>query len=288
MPSLIDAPAQRFLPWYGANTANAEHAGELLDGCPFVVIMFAGGMCEIPYIRARQLIVNDKHREAIALAQCVASPGMRRALLQTLRWTAAHPDTLAAAQAYLRHVYAGEPTGRDETDDDRRLNRAYAYFVSQWLNRSGKSGTKSELAGKMPTRRNANGGGTAQRFWSAVRSLAEWGRVLQRCDFQALDWPELLDEFGQDVPGNGIYADPPWPGVGEQYLHTFTPAEHARLADRLSAYEHARVVVRYGDTPEISELYDRPGWQQHVITGRNQANGATRELYIVRNGGPRA
>ena len=283
MPSTLDAPAQRFLPWYGANTANAEHAGELLDGCAFVCIPFAGGLCEVPCIAARQIVVNDKHRELINLAQCVAAPRLRRPLLQTLRWTPAHPDSLKAAQDYLRKVNSGEPTGYVETDDDRKLNRAFAYFVSQWLNRSGKAGTKSELGGSMPTRRNANGGGTAQRYWSAVRSLAEWGRVLQRCDFQCLDWLQFLDEFGQDAAGHGVYVDPPWPGAGDQYLHTFNAADHQRLADRLSTYEHARIVVRYGDTPEISELYDRPGWQQHVITGRNQHNGATRELYIVRN-----
>lgn len=273
---MIDAPAQRFLPWAGANTMNAPRVGELLEGCRYAVVLFAGGMCEVPWITARQIVVNDLHRDAINLGRCVADPAARRALLNWLRWLAVSDENRDWACDLIE---TGEEWGFSTPHE-----RAVAYFVSQWMGRSAQSGTPRELSGSVPIRTNANGGGTARRFWSAVRSLAAWGETLRRCDFSTLDWRQCLDQYGQDIAGHGLYADPPsWPGAKVAYTHSFTPADHEELAIRLSNYSRARVVVRYGDHPTIRELYARPGWTIHECDGRTQSNAAIRELLIVRN-----
>lgn len=277
----IAAPQQRFMPWYGANTANAEPVGELLDECHYVVILFCAGMAEVPHIRARQIVCNDRHRDVIALASCVRNPLTRRILLASLRWTVFHPESLRAAQQYMLSAESLEIDGTPE----QLVARASAYFVTQWMGRSARAGTLEEFRGKLPIRTNGNGGASGVRYWSAVRGLAEWGQVFRRCEFTCLDWRHVLDEYGADLVGHGIYADPPWPGAGDKYRHKFTPADHVTLRDRLSAYGRARVVVRYGVHPVIERLYlaESQGWSVHEVRGRAQSRKGVPELLLVRN-----
>lgn len=267
--------SERLLPWAGANTANAQAVGELLQGLRYVAVPFVGGFCEIPHIKARQIVVNDLHKDCINLGRQVAT--RRRDLLRLLRWMTVSRDT--------RQRCINQLICPDDGSLQADLRRAVAYFASQWMGRSGASGTDQELRGGVPVRRNANGGGTAQRYWTAVRGLAEWGETMRRCDFESLDWAQFLDQYGQDLEGHGIYADPPsWPGARVRYSHAFTHDDHRSLADRLRGYRRARVVVRYGDHPLIRDLYrEADGWRWQEALGRNQANREVVEVLIVRN-----
>lgn len=270
----LDCPAQRFLPWAGANTANAHRVGELLAGCKYVAVPFVGGFTEVPHITARIIVVNDKHEDVINLGRCVANPESRRRILRALRFL----PVCSEVRDWACDLVETHPGYTD------REERALAYFVSQWMGRSGQSGTPSELSGNVPVRTNANGGGTAQRYWTAVRSLAEWGAVMRRCDFESLDWRMFGAKYMGDFGGHGYYLDPPsWPGAKVQYTHGFTEEDHRDLADTLNSYRHARIVVRYGDHPLIRELYPESEWTWHLMDGRNQGNNAVREALIVRN-----
>lgn len=268
----LDCPAQRFLPWFGANTGNAETAGELLTDCKYVVVMFAGSMAEVPHIAAREILVNDKHRDVMNLAAVVADPVQLKALRRILDWSPLCDSVRQQAIDYCK----ANPT-------QMGVERAAAYFIVHWMGRSGHAGKAKEFNGAVPIRTNANGGGTAKRYDSALRSLWAWHRVMRRCNFECLDWNELLDKYGGDDEWRGIYADAPWPDAGEKYLHKFTEKDHRALATRLSGYRKARVVVRYGDHPLIRELYPEGEWTWHLMDGRNQGNNAVREALIVRN-----
>lgn len=269
MPAL-DCPTQRFLPWFGANTANAERAGELLGDVKFAVVMFAGSLSEVPHISAREIVVNDKHQDVINLATVVADPVQLRELRRKLEWSPLCEATRQRAIDFCR-----------DNPDATGVERAAAYFIVHWMGRSGHAGKAKEFSGNVPIRTNANGGGTAKRYWSAVRSLWEWNRAMQRCNFEALDWQPLLEKYGGDDAWRGIYADPPWPDAGREYLHKFAEADHRALAEKLNSYRHARIVVRYGDHPLIRRLYPETFWTWHRMDGRNQGNNAVSEALIV-------
>jgi DNA adenine methylase len=270
-----DMISQRLLPYAGANTANAHRVGELLAGCKYVAIPFVGGFTEVPHITARMIVVNDLHKDVINLGKMVAT--RRKDMLAVLRWLPVSDRARAESVAYMR--------SRENSDDAQAsVHRAIAYFVTQWMGRSGQAGTDKELAGGVPTRTNANGGGTAQRYWSAVKSLAQWGIVMRRCDFETLDWREFAAKYMGDFDGHGYYLDPPsWPGAKVEYTHGFAESEHRYLADTMNSYRKARIVVRYGDHPLIRELYPEGEWTWHLMDGRNQGNNAVREALIVRN-----
>jgi hypothetical protein len=52
--------------WFGGNRLLAPRVGAALEGCNHVVILFAGGMCEVPHITARTILVNDAWTSAAA------------------------------------------------------------------------------------------------------------------------------------------------------------------------------------------------------------------------------
>src|ERR1700693_1384880 len=84
-------------PWYGSNRMLASEVGKQLDGCNWVGIPFAGGMCEVAHIKARTLLIGDTHRHIINLA-CVASdPKLGPQLYRRLRRTAFHPEIISRA-----------------------------------------------------------------------------------------------------------------------------------------------------------------------------------------------
>lgn len=258
-------------PWYGGNRSLAEHVGKALDGCNWVGIPFAGGMAEIAHIRANQIVANDLHREIISLAAYV-----RDYPIEVQRWLRGqlfHPDTLAEAQQLL-----------DEERGETTSRVALAYFVVAWMTRSGTAGTDGEKNGKLCLRWSSSGGGSAQRWQSAINSLPFWANEFKRCTFSTLDVFDFLAKC-KDAPKHGIYCDPPFPGPGDKYAHRFTEDQHRRLAARLSEFKACRVVMRFYDHPLVRELYAAPQWRWTHLEGRNQANGATPEVLIVNQGG---
>lgn len=249
--------------------------GESLTGCEWVGVVFAGGMAEVPHIDAQTILVNDLHRGIINLATCIRQDHLRRPLLRRLRGTIFHPDELAEAQG----IYS--------FDASSEIAKAWAFFVIAWMSRSGKAGTESEANGSIATRWSATGGDSAVRFQSAIRSIAEWGRVFRRCTFETMDALEFLLRC-EDKKGHGIYCDPPFPGAGRRYKHNAgkTDAEerkwHTRLRDGVQRFEQTRVVMRFYDHPLIRELYDPSRWDWKFLDGgKTQANETAPEVLLI-------
>lgn len=266
------------VPWFGSNRTLAPLVGEALAGCEWVGIPFAGGMCEVPHIAARTVLVNDLHRGVINLATAVREHWMRQTLVRRLNDTVFHPDTLAEAQ----RIYAA--------DDAPRVVKAWAFFVVCWMTRSGAAGTPGETTGGPALRWTAGGGDSAVRFRSAVRAIAEWWPTFQRCTFSVMDAFDFLARCG-DAAGHGLYCDPPFPGPGAGYRHHCgkTDAEqvewHTRLRDALARFRAARVVCRFYDHELIRDLYPEPAWEWRRLTGRKQTNEAAPEVLLINRPG---
>lgn len=262
-------------PWFGADRMIAEFIGEELRGCRWVGVPFAGSMAALSVIDAPTLVVSDLHRHIVNLGSVVAT--MRRELVYRLRSLPFHPDVLKAAQDFCK---SNEPNGLKD------FEAAVNYFICVWQGRSHKAGTTNEFNGGVSRRWNANGGDSNTRYRSAIKSLAAWERIMQRCSFDVLDCFDFL-EACKDDEGHGLYIDAPWPDDGKYYRHTFTEAQQRRLAAKLRTFRHMRIVVRYGDHPLIRELYEVPPWTWRRLTSRTQVNSDKAEALIL-NGPSRA
>lgn len=267
-------------PWFGAARMIAMHVGEELAGCSWVGVPFAGGMPELLQINARTIVASDKHGWIINLARCVADPITYNLLRRHLIYTPFHPTELKEAQAYCSS-FTYPPEGSQAS-----VTCALKFFICAWMGRSGLSGTDGEFRGNLAMRWDASGGDSCTRFRSAIKALADWRRVFQRCTFHVMDAFEFLKEC-HDKPGIGIYVDPPWPDDGDSYRHKFTSEQQALLAEKLATFTKARVVIRYGDHPLIRKLYPEDRWTWRPIAGRTQANNTKHEVLIL-NGASRA
>lgn len=273
--------SERLLPWFGSNSENAADAGVMLRGCRWVGIPFGGGMSEVPYIEARQILVNDRHRHVINLCCVLQDDAKRQWLIEQADAMPYHPDMLATAQR--KALEFADAMERGETLKSGH-EAALAYFVACWMGRGGKAGTAAEFDGELPIRWNANGGGSNRRYRTAIEALDVWGEAFRRCEFVCLDGFEFLAKC-RDEPETGLYVDAPWPDAGEEYRHRFGEADQRRLAEVLRGFGQSRVVLRFGEHPLIRELYrEADGWVWHPLTSRNQANRVKPEFLIVRHG----
>lgn len=271
------------VPWAGSARLSAEEIGRCLAGCKFVAVPFGGGLSELPHIEASTLLVNDLHRHVINLARVAADPRLGPMLWRRLRRKPFHPDVLAEAQAAAQRWEAKLAALPGSTHPD--LDAAEAYFVTQWMGRSGKAGGPGELRGGLALRFNANGGDSALRFSQAAKGLRDWRRVLERCSFHCLDWREFLSKV-KDEPRTAVYADPPWPELGEKmYQHRFTEQDHRELAAELGDRRRMRIVVRYLDCALADAVYaERDGWVRVRFQNRNQGNNEVKEVLLIKEG----
>src|SRR5437868_4359672 len=81
----------------------AEHVGKALAGCEWVGIPFAGGMAEVPHIKARGMLINDLHRDVINLARVIADDEGAEWLATKAAEPIFHPDELAEAQTQCKN-----------------------------------------------------------------------------------------------------------------------------------------------------------------------------------------
>jgi hypothetical protein len=272
----------------------AERIGPELGKRSLVVVPFAGGMSELPYIDAGKLLVNDRHRHLVNLARVLSDPHLGLALYRRLRREVFHPDTLAAAQGRCsgrEMEFCDEGSLFNSSLGDRRhaalahLEWAADYAICTWMGRGGRSGTEGEFRQGLPIRYSPNGGGSAQRFHNWVASIPAWRRVLRRCEFATDDALDVIAAC-HDSARCGIYCDPPWPDVGDKYTHADNYAFQRRIASALSRFTAARVVVRYADHPLIRELYPRDRWTWLTYPSRAQTNDKFDEVLIL-NGASR-
>lgn len=291
MTTTADMKTTRLAQWFGADTAIAERAARELGAAKWVGIGCVGGGSIIPLIECRGGVANDRHRHIINLFRVVADTELKALLIQNLDATIFHPDELAAAQ--LRCIQreqmfesgGGLFAGKRAEVGPPNVAWARDYFISVWMGRGGSAGTKGEFNGSLPTRWNANGGGSNTRYRSAADSINAWNVVLKGWEFETLDVFEfvgMVKESEKEKAGDrALYLDPPWVGAGDGYKHRFTESHHRKLAKQLSAYQKVRVVVRYGDDPLIREIYPASRWNIIELTSRDQGNKDVAELLIL-------
>jgi site-specific DNA-adenine methylase len=262
-------------PWFGSNRTLAKNVGEQLRGCKWVGVPFAGGMSELLHITASTIVVNDLHRDVINLA-CVLQHEIGKSwLVKQAQGMPFHPDILEQAQDVCRV----EPPPFEHPD----CLRALWYFVACWMGRSAKAGTDAEFSGGLPIRWSASGGDSNTRYRSAIESLEAWGEIMQRCNFSTLDVFDFLAKV-KDEPKHGLYLDPPFPDAGDLYKHKFTEAQHRQLSERLTEFQHVRIVCRFYDHPLIREIYSQDDWDWKFATGRKQSNETAEEVLIIKGG----
>lgn len=266
-------------PWFGSARTIGEHVGKALEGRSWVGVPFAGGMCELRHIKASSLVVNDLHKHIINLARVVADPYSLQVLRKRLQRLPFHPDTLRQAQ---EAASMEQWEGYEWTEWTGDIKAATAYFVSQWMGRSGKAGTDSEFSGNLSVRWNSNGGDSNTRYRSAVRALAAWNHVMQRCNFVCMDALLFIAKIPDDERA-AIYCDPPFPNAGDDYSHKFDENHHRALALALAGYAATKVVCRFYDHPLIREIYPENLWNWQPVEGRKQSNAKVTEYLIRRN-----
>lgn len=287
---MTDLKVTAIAPWFGSNRMLAEHVGRALAGMKWVGVPFAGGMCELACIEARTLNVNDLHKHVINLARVAADPAKGPALYRRLKRIAFHPDELRRAQERCLLIERCDGDADElftagcedpRFSDKKDLEWAVDYFVAAWMPRHGSSGRKGEFKVGISTRWNAAGGDSCTHYRSAIQSLTAWRRVMRRANFVSMDFREFLD-LTKDEAGHGLYCDPPFPGPGDAYRHTFTIADHRDLSRRLTAFEFTKVVCRFYEHELVQELYPESAWTWTRLEGRKQTNDEAPEVLLTK------
>jgi DNA adenine methylase len=291
-------------PWFGGKrTLAPEIVAELGEHTQYFE-PFAGALSVIlAKPPAQKETVNDLHGDITNLARIIQEVGWAEMLYERLQRVVMCEGLLEDAQAFLE----SEPLVPEEP----ALERAYWFFIASWMGRNGTAGTDRPDY-QIAVRWTKNGGSPTQRFRNAVESMPAWHRRLLNAVVLQRDAFEIIDRF-EDCPETAIYADPPYAaesrsnlsedgvatsgGGGGRYLHEFTHAgaglfgaqdDHARLADALRAYRHARIVVSAYDSPRYRELYR--GWtfvektmqkNLHAMSGRGARPMEAPEVLII-------
>lgn len=274
--------------WFGTNRKLAHKVGELIGQVRFVAIPFAGGMTEIPYLKASSILVNDLNQHVINLARIAKDPVRGPRLMRRLRRTPFHIMQLVESQRFCQNI---EDTGEvdslflsapraKEVDIDEW---AYHYFITSWMGRAGEAGTERQFKCGFSFRYDGNGGGSAKRFYSMAAGLPLWRRVFRRCDFRCDDGFKFIEGIPDNEKADrAIYCDPPFPGPGDKYAHKFDESDHLRLRNRLDKLVFTKAVIRYYSVPLIEDLYgDRKKWKIHRFEGRTQTNDKAPEILIT-------
>lgn len=256
------------LSYFGSDSEVAEQLAALINDRKHCTIVFAGGMSILPHLKARAVVANDLNYYAINFYHCLAgSYGAidSRWLVEKCQDTLSHPYELETANGYLGSL-APHTNPRE---------RAWAYWAQCWIGRKGKGGTK-HMGGLPSVRRTANGGTNATRIQAAAADLEAWAEHFKRCEFESLDFRDLLPKVA-DNEGCAVYCDPPFFTAGRNYLYSFTDQDHLDLRACLERFKLTKVLVRYDDHPGVRELYR--GW--NIIDGesRDQANQMKGELW---------
>lgn len=276
------------VPWYGSNRQLAHLIVDELTRGRTIHSYWepcCGSMATaLAMPDVRMTVVNDLHGDLINLARCMADRQAGLQLYRGLRAQVFSDKAIEAAQKYLRTVplghginvfkYSGGPRNREGGLID--LMRASAYFVASWMGRNGISGTRGECSGGLAVRYHADGGQGAKRYASAVQSIPQFRRRLQKWNILSRDGLQLIRKIA-DKPGQAVYVDPPFVEKTAEYLHDFRAADHQEWAAALNRFHRARVVVRYYDHPTVRELFR--GWTVLKVDARKNmcsAHGASR------------
>lgn len=255
-------------PWFGGKRTLAPRIVAELGKHTQYFEPFCGGLSVIlAKPQSQKETVNDLYGDVINLARVVADQALAPKLYERLSTALFSEDLLLTARDRLEHSQA-DPDGTD-------ADRAFWYFLASWMGRNGTAGT-DRVDYQIAVRWTNNGGSPTVRFRNAVESLPAWHRRLLNVVILCRDAFRIIDRF-EDDPRTCIYVDPPYPkesrsnlaqrnGGGGRYRHEFNHRAHGlfakddwtRIAEVLSAYKRARIVVSSYDCATVRRLFD--GW----------------------------
>lgn len=243
---------------------HAAKVGELIGKQDLIGVVFAGGLSELPFLNARQILVNDKHEQLYNLLKVLTNVPER--LIEKLKKLPYHPSTLSDAKAALTSICVVE--------------RAAGFFVLNWMTRC-SGGMEKAGNGNLAMRFTASGGSSIARWNSAVDGLPSWAELLlSKCECTCLDWRGFRAKWS-DRKGHALYLDPPWIEAGDDYLHKFILQDHRELSDWARSLQHTTVVIRHSNHPEYQQNYDKElGWEWFPVDAKNQAGNSTGEVLI--------
>lgn len=245
------------------------------------------GSCAVLFNKpvSQKETICDLHGDATNLSRVIQNEAIAVRLYERSSRTPFAEGILHDARDYLN-----EPYDFEDRDPELMLERAYWFFIASWMGRNGSTGT-ARIDYQIAVRFTNDGGSPTVRWKNAIESMPAWSRRLMNVVILTRDSFSIIPKF-QDQKGTAIYVDPPYfPGKrtgfkkgGGEYLHEFNhgpghrfvpsdkpdacqicglpegdhKCDHARLADLLNEFKHARIVVSYYDEPYIRELYE--GW----------------------------
>lgn len=286
---MIDAKITSLSPWFGGKRTLAPEIVRQLgphsyyfEGCAgSLAVLFAKEPSE-------HEAVCDRHRALTNLAWCIQDEAYGVVLFNRLQRVMYSDELYQKSKAYL--AQQAEPLF-----DEPHIEHAYHYFIASWMGRNGVAGT-ARVNYQIATRWTKGGGSGPLRFRNAVESIPAWCERLRNVHILRRDVFDVLPKI-EDDDGAAIYCDPPYlPGTvsgNSKYLHDFTDADHARLAQELSRFRKARVVVSYYHAPELTTLYRR--WRVldcsrhkhlHVQNKRGIGKGMTAAPEVLLINGP--
>ena len=268
-------------PWMGSKRKLAGRInGVLGERAAYYEPFFGSGAVLFNAPPARHEVVNDLNRDLFNVAKCLQQPLLARDLLARLHYT------LCAESAYRESRAAVAAPFTGAIGD---IDRGYHALVYWWLGRNGNAGCAPSRAG-FSARFTSNGGSGGVRFRNFVSSIPWFVKRLARVEVLNTDALGMLAKI-RDAAGTAIYCDPPYVEKAMPYLHDFgSRNDHARLAEALSRFTKARVVVSYYPHPLVDQLYPLDRWARiEIVTTKNirntnsRATGATKatELLLV-------
>lgn len=244
---------------------HAQKVGELIGKQDLIGVPFAGGLSELPFLNARQILINDMHH-----------------FLYDLYWAVKTHESefIRCTKDWLYHPCSLD-RARDSIKSGNAFDRAVGYFIINWLTRCA-GGMEKESDASLSMRWTASGGSSIARWRSAVEGLPQWAELLKtKCECTCLDWRDFAKKW-KDRKGHAIYVDPPWIAGGDDYLHKFTTVDHMGLAEWLGSLKETAVVVRHNDCPAYRQWYPESSfdWEWFAVDAKNQHGNQTREVLI--------
>ncbi len=238
-------------PYYGCKRQLSDKIIEALGPHNIYYEPFCGS-CAVALAKpkCRMTVVNDLHGATINLARVVQDDGFSLVLFSRLT------RTLFCEELYNDSVkwLLENKLSHEQIGPWYWIDWAYHYFIVSWQGRNGFVGTTRELSSGFCKRYTGSGGDPATRFRNAVGSLPTWWDTMRGWTILSEDGFALIERI-PDEDGVAVYIDPPYVEHIADYVHDFVADDHVRLANALSRFKAAKVVVSYYEHPILGELY---------------------------------
>lgn len=262
---------QSMLSYAGSDAGVAEAIASFFRDCNRVTIPACGGMSILKHLQHCRILAFDANDNALTFYRTLKGPH-RDELIKRCQETLSHPAELRRANDLASGLANGST-----------VEHAWSYWARCSLGRGGEGGTEN-IGRKVSFRYTNTGGNNASRITSMAHDLDEWADMIKNVEFADVECGIALIGKLHDNTKHGLYIDWPWDEpAGEMYEKTFTEADHRRAAEAVQRFNKTKVVIRYGDSPLIRELYPSSCWTWHDAQSRTQSNSVRGEVWITRN-----